>query len=602
MKRSKRKMAVLAGTALMLGIFLNLSGCSRGQSVNALPSETEQDGQEISDEDYDAVGSAGTMLETAQKLYFKYGNALWRVDKKSEQIEKLYEFKKLESNSLFWIYGGHLYFDIDPAPLINTGEKIGLYKLDVATKKTERILDLPALPMTLFAADDILYVRGYGMDLAYRLDKKGKIKENVPAEDTIYGMCPKGGTELSKESIPYLVHHYGYMALTSPEGLIIADKDGANVRTMNELAQTSSVLCAEDAIYAMIQKKEGEYVCRRYDIGTLQGNDVFEEAAFPVLLQVRDGKLYYLISSSDPSEKGSRQYYEIDLKNGEKKMIVTMDEEPGYFWHDTFYGNFFVGKDGIYCQKTKDYNLYIEKLSPLKNEKEVLLKPAIYESNISKLGHVEAKSGEIKCKCGEKTAAKTYVEKLVLKGDSDAAKAMNQVLQEDFKKELQYAKELIHVEDEEGIHNENFSAANFTYTVGKIQYLDERYVCIQMEGNEYTGGLRGESFKNDFIFDRQTGKRLKLSDIVGVSEKELKVLVSGQFRDLAQRTEFAFEAPEELEVTVEQSTSYDSRFYMAEDGLVFYYAPYSIAPYTAGFPEVTIPYKDLNIKINLEKK
>jgi len=42
-------------------------------------------------------------------------------------------------------------------------------------------------------------------------------------------------------------------------------------------------------------------------------------------------------------------------------------------------------------------------------------------------------------------------------------------------------------------------------------------------------------------------------------------------------------------------------FYLSETGVVFYYAPYEIASYAEGFPEVTIPYSELEMRIELSK-
>ena len=47
--------------------------------------------------------------------------------------------------------------------------------------------------------------------------------------------------------------------------------------------------------------------------------------------------------------------------------------------------------------------------------------------------------------------------------------------------------------------------------------------------------------------------------------------------------------------------SYESPFYLSETGVVFYYAPYEIASYAEGFPEVTIPYSELEMRIELSK-
>ena len=83
--------------------------------------------------------------------------------------------------------------------------------------------------------------------------------------------------------------------------------------------------------------------------------------------------------------------------------------------------------------------------------------------------------------------------------------------------------------------------------------------------------------------------------------EELQTKVGAAFRELAEKTNFAFESPEDLEHTVADGISYESPFYLSETGVVFYYAPYEIASYAEGFPEVTIPYSELEMRIALSK-
>ena len=134
-----------------------------------------------------------------------------------------------------------------------------------------------------------------------------------------------------------------------------------------------------------------------------------------------------------------------------------------------------------------------------------------------------------------------------------------------------------------------------------ITYLDDHYVCVRADGYEYTGGAHGTPFRQYFVFDRETGARLSLSDVVENPVEELQAKVGAAFRALAEKTNFAFESPEDLEHTVADGVSYESPFYLSEAGVVFYYAPYEIASYAEGFPEVTIPYSELEMRIELSK-
>ena len=86
-----------------------------------------------------------------------------------------------------------------------------------------------------------------------------------------------------------------------------------------------------------------------------------------------------------------------------------------------------------------------------------------------------------------------------------------------------------------------------------------------------------------------------------LTKEQTEELAIAAFRELAEKTNFAFESPEDLEHTVADGISYESPFYLSETGVVFYYAPYEIASYAEGFPEVTIPYSELEMRIELSK-
>lgn len=63
------------------------------------------------------------------------------------------------------------------------------------------------------------------------------------------------------------------------------------------------------------------------------------------------------------------------------------------------------------------------------------------------------------------------------------------------------------------------------------------------DGYEYTGGAHGTPFRQYFVFDRETGARLSLSDVVENPVEELQAKVGAAFRELAEKTNFAFESP-----------------------------------------------------------
>ena len=98
-----------------------------------------------------------------------------------------------------------------------------------------------------------------------------------------------------------------------------------------------------------------------------------------------------------------------------------------------------------------------------------------------------------------------------------------------------------------------------------------------------------------FTFDLNTGERLFLSDLIGNSEEELKEIVVRYFD--AYMSEMPGNFWEDALTVVREGTGFSSDFYLTEDGICFYFSPYSLASYAAGFQEVIIPYEEFDMKI-----
>ena len=96
-------------------------------------------------------------------------------------------------------------------------------------------------------------------------------------------------------------------------------------------------------------------------------------------------------------------------------------------------------------------------------------------------------------------------------------------------------------------------------------------------------------------FDMETGEELGLSDIVADDENVLKEIVVRYFTDLYNEEPDAYW--EDAVDVVRESVSLQSPFYLNEEGIVFYFGPYELAPYAGGFKEVVVPYIEFDLKI-----
>ena len=184
-----------------------------------------------------------------------------------------------------------------------------------------------------------------------------------------------------------------------------------------------------------------------------------------------------------------------------------------------------------------------------------LLEPVLFQSPIRELGHVEAQSETLKSADGSRELGSVYAERLVFDGEGDAVEAMNQTMQELQASVLSAARTdsmnldtemSIDTAETDGLEEEvlpqEADAAQPIYSMAltidgddAITYLDDHYVCVRADGYEYTGGAHGTPFRQYFVFDRETGARLSLSDVVENPVEELQAKVGAAFRSWRKR-------------------------------------------------------------------
>lgn len=625
--------AVLAASMFLIAASAALSACKKSPAAET--TAQTQAAEETEGAVSTALGAADRVLEENGMLYLKYRTEIRSLSKETGEMKTLCQFDTGDENSTFWVYGGGLYFERIQAESGSTQgtEFYGLYRLDLESGVEEHLADLTDQPSVLYASKNRLYVKGYNMNVIYTLDENGKTAGELSPSDTIYGEIPAGCSELFNGILPYYTEQFGYMPVQNETCLVIADVDGSHPREISDITNTSSVLFAKDAFFALLRDGNGNTQCYRYEVSDPEKRTLLYETAENIsLVQYQDGYLYLMENQASQISTGKYSFKRIaaDAKADAaanaaeaQNALFTVEEEPGMTNDFSMYGNFYVTGNQAYCQQFKDYGVYLgeKTLDDAAGGEATLLEPVLFQSPIRELGHVEAQSETLKSADGSRELGSVYAERLVFDGEGDAVEAMNQTMQELQASVLSAARtDSMNLDtemsidtaetdgSEEEVLPQEADAAQPVYSMAltidgddAITYLDDHYVCVRADGYEYTGGAHGTPFRQYFVFDRETGARLSLSDVVENPVEELQAKVGAAFRELAEKTNFAFESPEDLEHTVADGISYESPFYLSETGVVFYYAPYEIASYAEGFPEVTIPYSELEMRIELSK-
>lgn len=610
-----RNKTLAAAVMMLIASSAVMSGC--GASSSSETAATSQADETDKTSLNTATGSAERMIEDGGMLYFKYRTRICSLSQDGGEIKVLVDFDDESDNNTFWIYKSGLYFDrkqTDTDSAQGT-ELYGLYRLDLESQEEQHLADLTSQPLVLYASGDRLYVKGYETNVVYSLDENGKTAGELSPSDTVYGRIPTGCSELFNGILPYYTEQYGYMPVQNESCLVIADADGGNPREIIDITNTSSVLFAKDAFFALLRDGNGNTQCYRYEVAEPKKSTLLYETSENIsLVEYRDGYLYFMENQASETNTGKISFKRIladasaDASANEKIAqgdVFTVSEEPGMTGDFSQNGNFYVTGDKIYCQQFKDYGIYLgEKTLQSLDDADAettLLEPVLFQSQISKLGHIEAQSETLKSADGSRELGTVYAECLVFDGEGDAVQSMNQNMKELQTSIISAAKadsaNMDAGEDDESL------VYSVTLTIDDdtaITYLDNHYVCVRVDGYTYTGGAHGTPFRQYFVFDRETGERLSLSDVVANPIEDLQAKVGAAFKELAQETNFAFESPEDLEHTVSDGISYEFPFYISDKGVVFYYAPYEIASYAEGFPEVTVPYSELDMRIDVE--
>lgn len=123
--------------------------------------------------------------------------------------------------------------------------------------------------------------------------------------------------------------------------------------------------------------------------------------------------------------------------------------------------------------------------------------------------------------------------------------------------------------------------------VASIEYADENYLCLSMNGDNFVaGGAHGDYWSDYYVFNRHTGQRLSLEDFVNDSMEEIKEIVKAHILAVApySKGEQSEDAPEQ------------DRFFLTAEGLGIHYDVYEISDYASGSFDIIIPFKLFDMK------
>lgn len=142
-------------------------------------------------------------------------------------------------------------------------------------------------------------------------------------------------------------------------------------------------------------------------------------------------------------------------------------------------------------------------------------------------------------------------------------------------------------------------ADNWTPYLAQALYkptrVDQSVLSINGEHTFYTGGAHPETAYSSLNYDMLTGDALTLADILS-SDVSAETICQMVVSILHEQKETAYfpDFEETVKSRFEKSLTDDFDWYFGFRGIVFYFEPYSIAPYASGMIQAEIPYTQLS--------
>ena len=127
----------------------------------------------------------------------------------------------------------------------------------------------------------------------------------------------------------------------------------------------------------------------------------------------------------------------------------------------------------------------------------------------------------------------------------------------------------------------------------QISRADTKAVCLCVSWEDFAGGVHPNYYYETYCFDTQSGKKLKLEDVIDTS-KQPEMLELIEKKALEENDGLEEMLLNDLgDVLQEEADLGQLSFNLDRKGLTFYFSPYEIAAYAAGGTVVTIGYDEI---------
>ncbi|MEH7255541.1 WG repeat-containing protein [Neobacillus niacini] len=127
-----------------------------------------------------------------------------------------------------------------------------------------------------------------------------------------------------------------------------------------------------------------------------------------------------------------------------------------------------------------------------------------------------------------------------------------------------------------------------------VSFYKKNLLVIAIKGYDYPfGAAHGMPIKKHAHINRKSGEFYQLKDLFNPKADYVKVISEIIGEQIKNDDQYAYIFPNTY-----KGIKPSQPFFISDNGVNLYFEPYDIAPYAAGFPTFTIPFKEINSILN----
>ena len=527
-------------------------------------------------------------------LYSYWNNRLCKYDYDTLEETVLYEAASSQGG-YFCIWGEYVYFMV--VPDVNSVGKIHGYLYRVKCDGSEEAKCMASVKMPgqndrgdyyrdfiLDTYEDVLYLIGQRDDtenLYFRLDQDGGISR-ISESETMYGQLPEGyaGWRASNQivTLPYAMRNYGYVFVADEDEHLmrmdLGSGDAESIELAEEHQSYNAVVVTNDSIVF----RDSDNNWYRISLDDINETEEVGQAPDNSSFGFWDEDGLYFIKQGDERATLTFMDWEGNLTTLNTNFARTRYSEAD--WREISYsdGDYYYYIVSVYGNE-EVRRLRLKKDAEPEKVADYYINP--YRSiTVRELFTYDWTDEYLGNKVAYEITEVHFTE------DTAAFRRINAFL-DDLYAEAIAANErsrdgLKEVYDWEYYEKWGPDFLEFSDTAN-ISYIDEDYVGIRMDWYQYTqGAAHGMYGSIYYMFDRHTGERLYITDMVNNSDREICDIIAPYIE--AASSWGTDEEGWEADILEE------GRFFLTKEGIGIHFDVYEIGAYAEGEKEIVVPY------------